>query len=94
MKFPKTKRFLSERNLESVRNQPCIACGKAPRSTPDHIRTRGGGGGDELTNLWPLCIPCHGLKGAVGIKTFAEKFKLKISFDEGYPKRSDLPGMA
>lgn len=42
------------------------------RIDPDHIVTRGAGGGDEQT--WPLCRRAHDLRGTMGIEEFQRRF--------------------
>lgn len=48
-----------ENLVNEVREQPCVACKKPPRSEAHHITTRGAGGGDTGENLMPLCKNCH-----------------------------------
>lgn len=82
-------RIKSEDNLEYIRRRPCMVCGAPPPSDPDHLRSRGAGGGDELSNLLALCRKHHVERHRSGIKTFVEKYKLRVSFD-GFPKRTDV----
>lgn len=56
--FPKLKRVRSEELLKHIRNLPCSACGKYICDAA-HIRSKGAGGGDLLTNLIPLCRQHH-----------------------------------
>jgi 5-methylcytosine-specific restriction endonuclease McrA len=42
----------------------CAACQSAGFLEIDHRRPRWAGGADDLTNLWPLCQPCHRSKNA------------------------------
>lgn len=65
---------------------PCFVCGSPPPNTVDHIRTRGSGGDDSPTNVWPLCGDCHLEKGQMGVKTFAETYKLPLDVSGIYPK--------
>ena len=52
--------------LKYFRTQPCSLCGVFP-SDPDHIITRGAGGKDEESNLWPLCRRHHTERHAIGL---------------------------
>ena len=83
-------RFKSKKNIERVRGEPCLVCQKPPPSDVDHIQTRGSGGDDKLSNLAPLCRPHHSEKGRIGVRTFVTKYQLPITFDFGYPRRSDI----
>lgn len=71
-----------------LRNQPCEVCGRYP-SEPDHIRTRGAGGGHERKNLQALCRKHHTERHTMGLKSFVAKYHLPISWENGYPERSD-----
>lgn len=84
------KRFKSKENLNLVRNQPCLACKKRGPSDPDHIRSRGAGGDDSLSNLMPLCRTCHVTRHAIGIQSFVKRYNLPITFEYGYPRRADI----
>lgn len=44
--------------LDSLKVQPCAACGLGP-CDPAHIKTRGSGGGDTWDNVLPLCREHH-----------------------------------
>lgn len=65
-------------DIDYVRSLPCRVCGDLP-SEPDHIKTRGAGGGDDIDNLQPLCREHHQERHTIGIKTFMNK----------YPQESD-----
>lgn len=41
---------------------------------PDHIRTRGAGGGDE--QVWPLCRCAHDLRGTIGIDEIQRRYSV------------------
>lgn len=89
MKSIATKfRLISSQNIKRVRQMPCEVCRAAPPNDTDHIRTVGSGGGDELSNLMPLCRKHHQEKHQTGIKTFASKYKLPIDTSGIYPKRT------
>ena len=61
-------------------NKPCIVCGKSP-SDLHHIKSRGAGGDDSLSNLLPLCRLHHIEIHKIGRKTFALKYKIKKILD-------------
>lgn len=68
-----------------------MACGRGPRSDPAHLRSVGAGGGDELTNLIPLCRRCHSEQHRTGIRTFVQKYNLPVEWETtGWAKRGDL----
>lgn len=71
---PKPVRVKSPENLAAVRRRPCRICGG--KSEPHHIRTRGAGGGDELTNLMALCRLHHRRAHDVGWTTFTRVWGL------------------
>lgn len=56
--------------LEEVRKQPCCNCNAAAPSDPNHIKTRGAGGKNELWNLIPMCRRCHTLWHDMGWYSF------------------------
>lgn len=51
--------------LAKVRDLPCLACGRSP-SDPDHVTSRGAGGGDVADNLLSLCREHHALRHSIG----------------------------
>lgn len=63
-----------------------MVCGKEGPNDVDHIRTRGAGGGDEVTNLWALCRSHHQERHWYGLKQFVEMYKLPITWKNGYPE--------
>lgn len=71
--FTKPTRYKSKRNLGLVRNMPCIVCLRRPADA-DHIRTVGSGGGDNLSNLQPLCREHHVERHTRGIDTFLSTY--------------------
>lgn len=89
-KTTKVGRVIDLELIRRVRMMPCRVCGREPTqeapNDPDHIRTRGSGGGDNLSNLWALCRHHHIEKGQIGIKSFVEKYRLPVSFEKGYPE--------
>lgn len=72
------KRVKSKENIEKVKEMPCVACGRSGPSDAHHIRSRGAGGGDELTNLMSLCRICHVEIHKIGRKTFFDKYELEV----------------
>lgn len=52
----------------------CEACRGKPSSTPHHIRTRGSGGDDSPVNLAALCVECHGMVHAMGVRVFVKRY--------------------
>lgn len=77
--IPKPKRIKSPKNLELCRKLPCIVCielqsPQRSQTQPDHITSRGAGGGDEQTNLMPLCFEHHRQRHDLGIKSFIKKY--------------------
>lgn len=80
----------SKENIEFIRQLPCQVCGKNPPSDPHHYRTRGAGGGDELTNLMALCHPHHVEIHTIGRRTFWGKYGELIQKNR---KESGLPEM-
>lgn len=64
----------NDANLNLTREMPCAACNKPPPSDPDHIRSRGAGGRDDLDNLWPLCRRCHNIRHKNGLNYLIDKF--------------------
>jgi hypothetical protein len=90
MGFPKEKRIVDETILDWARNRPCDVCRTSPPSDPAHIQTRKSSGPDIKENLWSLCRLHHVEQGAIGIKSFAEKYGLPLKWIGSYPRRDDL----
>lgn len=74
----KPKGFKSEENLQLIREMSCCVCNHSPPSDPEHIKTVGSGGGDNLENLMPLCREHHTEAHTIGKKTFYKKYSLAI----------------
>lgn len=68
---------------------PCEVCQKPSPSDACHIRSRGAGGGDELFNLMSLCRREHQEQHSIGIKSFVKKYSLSVSWESGWPRRTD-----
>ncbi len=73
MNFPKPKRKEDKKFLATFKHKPCLVCGKTP-SEPDHIKTKGSGGGDVEGGVWPLCRQHHNERHNTGIRTFVLKY--------------------
>lgn len=71
--FPKPKRKTDKKFLATFKAMPCLVCGGRP-SDPDHIVTRGAGGGDVQGNVWPLCRPHHSERHRRGLTWFIWKY--------------------
>ncbi len=84
---PKPKRDVNKRNLKLIKSLPCLICGGGP-SDPDHFRTRGAGGSDDLSNLSPLCRNHHIEKGRLGVKSFWDRYSSTIILSR---EKYDLP---
>lgn len=72
--FPKPVRLENPELLAAVRLQPCAACKRPGPSDPNHVRTRGAGGGDTADNVMPLCREHHTEWHAMGARTTAAKY--------------------
>lgn len=59
--------------LAKVRAQHCLVCGTTP-SDPDHVTTRGAGGGDLRDNLMPLCRRHHEERHRKGIASLVNLY--------------------
>ena len=57
---------------------PCSVCGKPPPSDAHHWKTKGAGGRDEMSNLVSLCRTHHQEFHQVGVKTFYERFGMRM----------------
>lgn len=60
--------------LDFVKTLPCIVCRTVP-SDPDHVTTRGAGGGDEAVNVWPLCREHHNERHNQGLPHMIRKYR-------------------
>ena len=83
--FPKPIRIKNPKLLQIIREQPCVICHRSP-CDPDHIVTRGAGGDDTPSNLWPLCRSCHTLRHSIGIHRLAQRFPVCLMWlrDHGH----------
>lgn len=77
--FPKPKTIKDRKLLDIIKMQNCVVCGDWP-SDPDHIQTVGSGGGDTISNLWPLCRVHHSERHQIGFQTFLEKYPQAKAF--------------
>lgn len=53
---------------------PCAACGIRQGIDAHHVRTRGSGGGDELSNLISLCRVHHTEVHILGLTLMCKKY--------------------
>lgn len=82
----KPQRVRDQKYLNYVKTLPCLCfngldskyrCNSGPVD-PDHITSRGAGGGDTPDNVWPLCRTHHNLRHARGLPYITERYpKLK-----------------
>lgn len=72
----KKERIVDLELLETVRNLPCMACQKSPRSHPHHIKTVKSGGDDVAENVVALCPAHHVEIHSKGIDHMANKYPL------------------
>lgn len=60
----------------SIRGKVCKVSGEVHECAgpidPDHIITRGAGGGDE--QVWPLCRKAHDLRGSLGLSELERRY--------------------
>lgn len=70
---PKPKRVKNRELLNFISTLPCLCCMAVP-SDPDHITSRGAGGGDEATNVWPLCRTHHTERHTKGLVFMVRKY--------------------
>lgn len=85
--FPKLSRVESQANLDLMRTYVCSVCCTAPVDV-HHVRTKGAGGGDELTNIVSLCRGHHQAFHSMGVKSFKAKYGQAITF---FRQRKRLP---
>lgn len=78
--FVKRKRIVDRELLDSVSELPCLVCKKAGPSDPDHIKTRGAGGGDTKSNVWPLCRQHHTERHTIGLNRFMLKYSITLTW--------------
>lgn len=69
----KNKRHVDENVLAKARDSRCAACGKYG-CDPDHLVTKGSGGGDLDHNIMPVCRRHHAEKGQIGMIAMSEKY--------------------
>lgn len=67
MNLEKHKRFRDRESLDYLHKDRCAICNRRG-CDPDHIKTKGSGGGDEWWNTWPLCRRHHTERHAKGLK--------------------------
>lgn len=87
----KPSRVRDPKLLARVREGRCVVCG-VRGSDPDHIQTRGAGGGDTEDNLVPLCRKHHIQRHARGWSRFVElhPFLVDVLLEKGWTIREVL----
>lgn len=73
--FPKPTRKKDRRALDTIKAGTCLACSR-PADDPDHIRTRGAGGGDTVENVAPLCREHHAERHHRGVRHMWTKYPM------------------
>lgn len=56
--------FVSDKEIQAIRNSCCYACGTRERIQIDHIIPLSRGGRHSIGNLMPLCHSCNASKNA------------------------------
>lgn len=75
--YPKKKRVVNKKLLESYRGRPCVVCGETKTTVAHHVKTKGAGGDDVESNLLALCFVHHRLAHDGNLeKTCPELFRL------------------
>lgn len=72
--FQKKTRVHEREAIRDVKKDKCLVCKQTPVD-PDHITTRGAGGDNSPSNLWPLCRRHHAERHQIGICTFIERYE-------------------
>lgn len=75
--FEKPKRYVHPEHIKFIKTLPCIICGNTPVDA-EHWKTRKSGGGDNLSNLNPMCRLHHIEKGLIGVRSFWERYHKTI----------------
>lgn len=68
---PKIKRIKDREVMDAVKALPCLIC-KRP-SDPCHVKSRGSGGDDVVSNMLNMCRHHHTESGAIGWDRFIQK---------------------
>ena len=74
-----TGKVVDEDYLDFIRRQPCVGCGKAGPSDPDHLSARGWRESKRVD--WyaiPMCRTCHVERGQVGNWKFETKHGVEL----------------
>jgi len=80
--LPKSKRFKSKENIESVKNKACLIDKMClGHVTAHHKKSVGAGGDDSLENLMPLCTKHHTEIHQIGKQSFKKKYNVKETKD-------------
>lgn len=75
MEFPKPTRIVDPKVRARIKEGRCIICG-CKGVDPDHIITKGAGGGDVPENLVPECRRHHNERHAKGWVWLLEKYPI------------------
>lgn len=71
--FFKKKRIVDDALLEQIRKMSCVCCGERPVD-PCHVKTRGSGGDDIQSNVFPACRRHHDEQGKAGFYKMTKKY--------------------
>jgi hypothetical protein len=72
--FPKKKRVVDKKLLNSFHGKPCVICGSTIGTVGHHIQTRGARGDDSEENLIAVCQFHHNEIHSKGRETFRKKY--------------------
>lgn len=79
MKLEKQKRYEHAEHIKFIKTLPCIINHNCVGPVDcEHWKTKGSGGGDNLSNLNPMCRKHHIEKGQLGVKSFWERYHKTI----------------
>ena len=77
--FAKPKRKINRSLLNEIKLLACVCCGSMP-CDPDHILSRGAGGDDSQSNVWPLCRNHHHERHFIGLRRLAAKYPAALQW--------------
>lgn len=75
---PKSKRKVDRKLLDEYRDKPCKIMNYECHGqvVAHHVKTKGSGGEDVESNLWPLCVFHHKAVHSLGVYTFKVKYDI------------------